>query len=282
MPLEERFQFSQRSLQDYVDCPRRFQLRYVHRLQWPAIQAEPALENERHRRQGAALHRLIHQHLMGVSPELLSQMVSDSQLRRWWENYLDSGLVTSVDQVYPEITLSTPVRDFRLVARYDLIGVRRDGRGLIVDWKTDRRRPRRSWLDQRLQTRVYPYVLVEGGDEIGLRGAFAPGQVRMVYWFANFTSDPEDFVYEADQHQANGVYLRNLVEEVQERVTACPEGELLPRATEDSHCRFCRYRSLCRRGVRPGWLKDGEGEISPEEPFELDLDFEQIAEAELG
>ena len=33
---------SQSSLQDYVDCARRFQLRYLDRLSYPAIESEPA------------------------------------------------------------------------------------------------------------------------------------------------------------------------------------------------------------------------------------------------
>ena len=42
--LPADFHFSQGSLQDYVDCPRRFQLRYMMKLAWPAVEAEPAVE----------------------------------------------------------------------------------------------------------------------------------------------------------------------------------------------------------------------------------------------
>jgi hypothetical protein len=41
---------SQSSLQDYNDCPRRFELRYLQQLAYPAIETEPALENEKHQR----------------------------------------------------------------------------------------------------------------------------------------------------------------------------------------------------------------------------------------
>jgi len=39
MSLPTGFRFSQASLQDYVDCPQRFQLRYLAALQWPAVEA---------------------------------------------------------------------------------------------------------------------------------------------------------------------------------------------------------------------------------------------------
>lgn len=59
--LSSPFTFSQSSLQDYFDCPRRFELRYIDRLNWPAVEAEPALENERRLREGTYFHRLAQQ-----------------------------------------------------------------------------------------------------------------------------------------------------------------------------------------------------------------------------
>ena len=159
MTLPTDFQFSQGSLQDYVDCPRRFQLRYLLRLQWPAIEAEPPLENERHLQQGAAFHRLVHQHILGVPLEKLSPPVADPDLRRWWHNYSTADLALSPSR-YPEIVLSAPMGAYRLVAKYDLVTVD-PGRGAsILDWKTSRKRPKRKWLAERLQTKVYPYLLV--------------------------------------------------------------------------------------------------------------------------
>lgn len=93
MILPTDLQFSQASLQDYVDCQRRFQLRYVQRVAWPAAEAEPAMEmeNERYLRQGAVFHRLIHQHLLGIAPDKLAATVTDVDLIGWWRNYLEGG-----------------------------------------------------------------------------------------------------------------------------------------------------------------------------------------------
>ena len=44
MRLKPGFHFSQNNLQDFVDCPRRFELLHVLHLPWPAIQSEPVLE----------------------------------------------------------------------------------------------------------------------------------------------------------------------------------------------------------------------------------------------
>ncbi len=282
MILPSGFQFSQGSLQDYVDCPRRFQLRYVRRLRWPAIETEPALENERHLRQGAAFHRLIRQHLMGIPVKTLSRTVNTPELRRWWRSYLESGLVGLPVRRYPEVRLSTVVGNYRLMARYDLIAIDPGGEVLIVDWKTNRKHPGRLWLSDRLQTHVYPFVLVQAGDMLDSETVIRPDCVRMIYWFANFAATPEQFVYDASQHRADGEYLLNLVREVEERVGACDDGDLLPPSEDRSCCRICCYRSLCQREVEPGGLDEGWEGITSDDPFDVSLDFEQIAELDMG
>lgn len=85
MSLPDDFVFSQSSLQDFADCRRRFQLRYIQRLQWPALKAEPALENERLMQLGARFHRLVQQYLTGLPlPQLAALAGEDESLERWW------------------------------------------------------------------------------------------------------------------------------------------------------------------------------------------------------
>jgi hypothetical protein len=73
------FTFSQFSLQDYYDCPRRFQLRYIEQLKWPAVETEPVLENERHQQEGQLFHRMVQQHQIGLSDGKLAGMNSFEQ-----------------------------------------------------------------------------------------------------------------------------------------------------------------------------------------------------------
>jgi len=281
MTLPVDFQFSQSSLQDYVDCSRRFQLRYIRRLRWPAIEMLPSLENERYLRQGAAFHRLVRQHLMGLPLQTLRRSVTDPELRRWWRNYVERGLIDLPSRRYPEVRLSTSLGDVRLVAQYDLVATGPGERVVIVDWKTNRKLPSRERLSERLQTRVYPYVIVRSGDALDI-GPTGPDDVTMVYWFANFPSAPVRFAYTADQYRADERYLSHLVDQIVHALDECSEGDLLPPTQDDAHCRICRYRSLCERGVEPGWGDAGERGKTPDELFDVALDFEQIGELELG
>mgnify|MGYP002682704403 CR=1 FL=1 len=170
-------QFSQSSLQDFVDCQRRFQLRYLLRLAWPAVESEPVMENERHMRLGAQFHQMIYQHLLGVPSERLANMLHDDILLGWWENYqaflasdrgqaLKAGQPTESTHLHPEIGLASASLGCRLVAKYDLIVHTPSGKILIFDWKTSRHRPKRTWLNERVQTRLYPYLLVQAGAHL--------------------------------------------------------------------------------------------------------------------
>jgi CRISPR/Cas system-associated exonuclease Cas4 (RecB family) len=291
MTLPPDFQFSQGSLQDYVDCPRRFQLRYLLRLAWPAVEAEPPLENERHLQQGAAFHRLAHQHTLGIAPERLSRAATDADLRRWWHNYLERGPEGLPALRYPESVLSAPAGGYRLVAKYDLIAVdpseeftpsrgeelraSAGQRAVIVDWKTSRKRPRKRWLAERLQSRVYPYLLVRAGAHLNAGQPLEAEQVEMVYWFADFPKEPARFAYDTARYEADEGYLTLLIEEIGGLVD-----EGWPLTTQERHCKYCRYRSLCRRGVRAGALDEIEDESELDEGLGVSLDFEQIAEIE--
>jgi CRISPR/Cas system-associated exonuclease Cas4 (RecB family) len=275
MPLPADFQFSQSSLQDYVDCPRLFYLRYVRGLSWPAIEAEPALDHEQHLEKGAEFHQLIHQYELGVDPEKLSAAIGDYDLRRWWMSFLEKGPKDLPDLHHPEIVLSGAVEAHRVIAKYDLLAVEPGERGVIVDWKTYHRRPSRPWLEGRLQTRVYPYLLVRAGSHLNGGLPFEPARVEMVYWFTNFPEQPEQFGYDPEGYKADDDYLRHLVTEIKGLSDADFQ------ATEDNRpCRFCRYRSLCRRGAQAGDFLEAEEEWDMEEETGISLDYEQVAEIE--
>ena len=274
MYLPPDFIFSQASLQDYVECPRRFQYRYVDHRSWPAVVSEPVLESERAMLQGAAFHRLVQQHLCGVPPEQVGISAQDEPLQMWWSNYLVSAPCSPAGTTYIEFTLSAPLQSFRLVAKYDLILHQPDGNLAIFDWKTSRKRTRREFLAGHLQTRVYRYLLARAGARFNGGQPIEPGCVRMVYWFAGYPKDAEVFQYSRPQYDADGIYLASLVDEIEGR---CAGGDFPP-GTREGACLYCVYRSLCGRGIRAGDLSDSESGSQDEAGGLIDLDFDQVSE----
>ncbi len=149
-------QFNQHSLQDYADCPRRFQLRYLLGVTWPAVKAEPIAEMERRASLGQRFHRMAHQHALGIPAERLAAGIDDKDLRRWWRNFLAApphNLPTDIRRA--EVSLSAPLAGHRLVARYDLLAAEPGHRLVLVDWKTQRPKNPQRLLDK-LQSVVYP------------------------------------------------------------------------------------------------------------------------------
>jgi len=307
MTLPDNFQFSQSSLQDYIDCQRRFQLRYIQQRTWPALEAEPALDNEIYMQRGSQFHHMAHQFWLGVPAEnLVNQVEDDEILSRWWNNFAQSkdfkGFAMHTKQpdernlrsmrYLPEISLSAPIGEFRIMAKYDLLvlqnlgsseddskiqGETKDPPNLsarIYDWKTSRKQPKREWLIHRLQTRVYPYLLAQAGAQLNKGESFNPEQIKMIYWYTDFPDQPAHFPYGHKQFDEDQAYLTRLIGEIKNM------GEDDAPLTEDERrCRFCVYRSLCNRGVEAGPLNEMD-ELSEDDGFELELDFDDIAEIE--
>ncbi len=270
---------SQSSLQDYNDCPRRFELRYLQQLAYPAIETEPALENEKHLKEGEYFHRLAQQHFIGIPAEQVSKLANTDNLQRWWDNFTNATDLSSLTSspkgkdlsgLKTEITLSAPLGKFRLVAKYDLIAFGGE-KIYIYDWKTYRKRPKNEWLAVRWQTRVYRALLVQAGAHLNGGKSIQPEQIEMIYWFPDFPNDPARFDYKADQFKRDWDALTKLADEI---TTASS----FPKTDEVSKCSYCPYRSYCNRGIRAGDALDTELETEAEELF--DINFEQIGEIE--
>ncbi len=280
---------NQGNLQDFLDCRRRFWLRHIRRLSWPAIESEPVLENEHYIQQGARFHQLVHQHLLGVPEERLSAMLAarpvEDELRGWWENYLEwrsnpqefPELWQPQVRHFPEITLAAALdggdQRLRLVAKYDLVAVFPDERILILDWKTTRRPPPRSRLAERMQTRVYPYLLVLAGEQLVGRPV-QPDQVELVYWFAGQPTAPARFPYS----QARFLEDQRDLNELAALLLRLKDEQDYPLTSDERRCAFCIYRSLCDRGINAGELDELESDASLD--WLPDLDPEQIQEVE--
>lgn len=275
MKLPSDFLFSQSNLQDYADCPRRFYLRQVRRLAWPALLAEPALKHERHLQQGTDFHRLVHQQALGLPQEGLTRTAVGEDLRRWWRNYLEKSPSDLPQRRYYELALSAPLSGHRLVAKYDLIAVEPGKRVVMVDWKTYRKRPSRDWLAERLQTRLYPYLLLRAGSDLNDGQTPEPEQLEILYWFADFPNAPQRFLYDEAQREADGEYLTGLIEEIKSLTDE--EFEL---TSDEKRCRHCPYRSLCGRGVRAGAFEETGEEAEPGDQLDIPLDLEQIPDVE--
>jgi len=250
------FVYSQNSLQDFLDCPRRFQLRHLLHLSWPAPETDDQASFEHHLDQGQVFHRSIQQFYSGIPVEAITASIQDELLLTWWNNFLSSakGFPWSALPEKPEgltiqteYSLSARLRDHRLTAKYDLIAALRGRQFWIYDWKTSLTIPPREKMEQRIQTRLYCWLLVRAGSHLNGGNTIPPDQVLMTYWYAQKPGSPLLFPYSSTQMEDDERDLGNLLD----HISSLPDDDF--RLTDDTrHCRFCTYRSYCERGFVPG------------------------------
>lgn len=238
------FHYTQSRLQDFVECPRRFYLAHIQQQRWPSPLAEPQSEVEQALDRGARFHQMVQRHQLGMSLEVLqSSAAGDTTLETWLRRYQEifTGL-GSFERAWPEVSLSTTVAGYSVLAKFDLITLR-DNAVMALDWKTGRL-PDPVRLGQRMQTVVYLLVLYREAarlvgrpiNEMALQYIQIPsGETRL------FSADENSVtLYEA--------HICSVIEAIQTSDFAL---------TEDvTRCRFCLYRGLCGRGQSPSVLPD--------------------------
>ncbi len=276
--LSAGFTFSQSSLQDYAACPRRFRLRYLEGLEYPALESEPSEIYERHVREGQHFHRMAQQVLLGIPEQKVARSTGSPDLERWWQAFSSfyHTELFNAQELLPEVSLAAPLGRTRLLAKFDLLAADGDGRLRIYDWKTYRKRPREDRLAGRWQTRVYRALLVRAGAQFNGGNPVLPESCEMVYWFSNFPAKPARFQYTEAQFQLDWAALEKLVAEIMAAAAQKDQDRSFPLTDDQEQCAYCQYRSYCSRGVQAGDVELIEAEGLSEETF--DLDFDQIGE----
>ncbi len=252
--------YSQHSLQDYIECPLRYKLRYLDEMAWPAARTDDQLQNEHHTQQGVEFHRLVQQFIVGIPVDILQASIRDPLVLEWWQAFMSArqAFPVSIDEQAGRIrmaehTITGQLAGQHLVAKVDLLVVQPGEKIWIFDWKTGNKPLRYSHLLDRIQTRVYMYMSVEAGTRWNNGQPFPADQVEMIYWQA---ADPHELIripYSTERFQQDQDQLTRLIETIEGE----PEDGFF-RTAEERNCRFCNYRSFCERGFIPGSQEEFE------------------------
>lgn len=235
---------SRASLESFLTCQRRFELRYVQRLPWPHLPEPEATAAVMHK--GEQFHQLVQRHWLGlpVVDEVLDE--GPAEVRQWWDTFLrHAPRLPAGARPLPEMTLSVGVGGHILLGRFDLLVVEPTHLH-IYDWKTGRPRPaadlRRDW-----QTRLYMALAVAGSTAVGLP-QLAAEQVRMTYWYAREPEKSVTLRYDTAEHQRTWGEIEQVVAQIEARLA----GEARWPLTEDvATCQRCVYGPYCGRASVP-------------------------------
>ncbi len=293
MVLPPEFRFSQHSLSDFAECPRRFYLKHIAKQAWPLTETGPggmdALTYQAYLRRGTILHRWIERYWMGIgnderqtmddgNPSPVSRRPSavsdEAELDLWWQRFTHTDFADLPPQRLPELELVAPINESLLYARFDLLALATPSESskppepiTIVDWKTLRgdNPPSYAFFKNRLQTRIYLYVLATAGAPFNNGQPIVPEQCRMRYWLANFPEQPwVEITYSQAEYAADHARLSGLIDDAIYRETEVE----FEKTNDEKHCTYCNYRTLCQR-------RGAVGAAPPDEETGL-IDLENI------
>ena len=269
------FILNQSNLQDFIECPRRFQLRVVEEQSWPAAASTPIDSSERSLLLGNRFHQACHQFFLGIPPSKIIQTLSDPVLIEMFDAFVDYGKTLINQPHFSEQMLQLSFGNHVLNAKFDLI-VEQNDQIWIVDWKTSPLKPPLSQLSDRVQTYLYPYIFAQSGSGLFGQDNILPENIFLSYWYP-LSSDPAViFQYSSDQHDQVKKRLGLLLDEIDKYLIS---NDKFPLTDDQEKCQYCPFRSLCDRGVEAGLFSPS---FTPEDNDSLDfrIDMDQISEIE--
>jgi hypothetical protein len=265
---------NQSNLQDLMDCPRRFQLRMLDNLSWPAANTSSLDRYEQSTFIGNQFHLLCHQYFSGIPKNNIFDNLTAPSLKNMFDNFLPFGESLLEFKPLSEHLLVSSFNQHSIIAKFDLIAEIEPGNFLIIDWKTSPTKPSRQILLDRVQTKLYPYVFNSAGPALFPDSQISPDSIEMLYWYPLCDEPRELFTYSDQLHLETKEFIENSIIQIGKYQSS----DKFPLTEDLSHCRFCPFRSLCDRGITPGnfenYLPIDQEDLSNEH-FDMN-DFNEI------
>ncbi|MCB8954757.1 MAG: PD-(D/E)XK nuclease family protein [Ardenticatenales bacterium] len=240
--MPDRLLLSRYRLSTFAACRRRFQLRYLQRLAWPA--APRALPLQMALERGEAFHRLVERYYLGLPPFAEDAGIPDEKLSLWWRAFRQSGPEMPAGKRLTEYTLTVPIGPHFLTGRFDLLVLTGDG-AHIFDWKTEARPRTAAVLRDDLQTLLYLAMVTEGATALGADGPINPDHVRITYWYATDPAASVTLGYSRRQHAENWANLSAQVTALAAQIEATEA--VWPLTDNLQECAICAFRAYCGR-----------------------------------
>lgn len=262
---------NQSNLQDFLECPRRFELSVLQKTAWPSLYSEPPSRYEELTDRGTKFHQLCNQFFIGVEAGKIASSIHDPELKELWEGFYPYGSDLLNYNPFSEQILRAPFQGHILVAKYDLVAELPGNRLLITDWKTSSKKPSRMDLSARAQTLLYPFILLESFRDLFGISHPIPERITLQYWYP-LAADPEEvFTYTPAQHEQSGHQLSSIIYQIENLIKS---GESFPLSDDPKACKFCFYRSFCERDYTTSLSKEPEtyeNEDLSNTHFDIDL-----------
>lgn len=229
--------FSQSALGTYSQCYLKFRRRYIDGLYWPGSWVGDKKQRESIEK-GNTFHLLANRYYSGLP---LGVAGEDGQEITQWLAELVKFRPKTKDAVFmPEQVISYSGGGIRLTAKFDLLMVLPDGRGIIFDWKTTPGKPKPQYYSIHIQTIVYRYILAVAGGIYSPKGKFPPQDISMIYWNPRHPGTVHPLAYSQELLQRDQDLIVRLIYEIENR-----KYEDFYATGDQGKCVYCEYSPIC-------------------------------------
>ncbi len=232
------FQLSQVHLQTLEICPRKFQYQFVDQLSLPQLAA--ATERQQ---QGQQFHQLMQQQALDLDIQPL--LAQDAALQAWFQTFDQHPPPLIQGDRLSEVSHTLAVGGGVLTAVFDLL-IQGPAQAQIVDWKTYARPLNPTQLQQRWQSRLYPFILAA-------TGCYRPEDITLTYWFVTGEPHALTFPYSTAQYQQTQQHIQAIIQSLEQWLTDWRDRQQpFPQAPVSAgHCvaenHLCPFVSYCDR-----------------------------------
>lgn len=279
MNLPNNFRFNQGNLQDYLICPKRFKLRHLERVSWPAQETQYDQEFEIRQQLGTRFHLFVQRFISGLPKKTIADSIDNPLLTVWWQNFVKSAsnrFDTGIP--YSEYSLIGQIDDSQTIAKFDLIHIDDGDTITIYDWKTSKNLPKPQTIQEKIQTRLYLYLFSKYGHILTNSTPIDPAKLHMIYWYAEHPAQEIRIDYSKTQQLKDEIYLTDLIQDIKQ---TSDEGFL---ETENKRmCTYCAFRSYCEKENAVGVLAELNEEFELDaDDFNIDISFDDLDEVVYG
>ncbi|WP_320045648.1 PD-(D/E)XK nuclease family protein [uncultured Ilyobacter sp.] len=228
---DKNFLYTQSSIGTFIQCPLKFRYRYFEGLYGSD---DDSLKDSFER--GSRFHLLAERYFKGIDTE--GEYIQEKELKELFQKIKEKYPLEANCRYFSEYEIREKTEKIRLMARYDLIILKPNGRVQIVDFKTNKRRLSGKSIEESLQTKIYLYLLKENYKYV-FENIRKIKNIEMVYYQTEYSEENFVVKYDDDLHEKNRAFLNETLENIE--VFNFNEYE----KTEVNHCKVCEFKNFC-------------------------------------
>ncbi|WP_319371482.1 PD-(D/E)XK nuclease family protein [uncultured Ilyobacter sp.] len=228
---DKNFLYTQSSIGTFMQCPLKFRYRYFDGLYGSD---DDSLKESFEK--GSRFHLIAERYFKGIDIE--GEYIQDEEFQKKFQKLKEVYPIEGNCRYFSEYEIRVKTQKIRLMARYDLIILKTNGRVQIVDFKTNRKRLSKESIEESLQTKIYLYLLKENFKTV-FENIRKIKNIEMIYYQTEYPEENFVVKYDDDLHEKNVTFLMETIGNTEEFDFEGYKKE------EVNHCKICEFKNFC-------------------------------------